>query len=191
MDEAEMRRLLAEAQAAKGDSISHARADEDTMRAAFRALHRLAEAGYEPALPFFVSCLTDRDPDWRLQGLQDLGWHYKLPTGSPILEQIRSMLETDPDADVRIAAASILGFQADQAQVWPDWALLAALREDPVYEVRIAAFQSLLLTANIRGVDLRDLDRRVKRGEIQPTWEEVERIVTAARGALPTPDASG
>ncbi len=179
MDEAGMQHVLAVAQALKAEGGLAPGAAVAPPQAIFGALHRIAERGYEPAVPFFASCLTDRDPDWRLQGLQNLGWHYMLPTGSPLLEQIRAMLETDPDADVRIAGASILGFQSDRAQAWPDWALLAAVQGDPVREVRIAAFQALVQAANIRGLNIRELDRRIESGELDPTWETAERLVAA------------
>jgi len=172
MDEVTLQSLL------EGVQANWQATDPIQRRAIFRAMHTLAEHHYAPAIPFFASGLTDRDPTWRLEVLKDLG-HY--PTlDDTLLEHIHIMLTTDPDGDIRIVAASLLGLQNSTVAAWPDWALEQALREDPIHEVRAAAFQALLLTAHLQGFDLRALDRRVEGGDLRPTWAEIARIITSA-----------
>ncbi|MFN8516052.1 MAG: hypothetical protein U0232_29330 [Thermomicrobiales bacterium] len=133
---AEARRLLADPHAPK-----------TSLTPLFRALHRLAEDQYAPAQEFFDSLLTFPNPVWRYEAMRDLG-HYPC-LGDDTLARVRESLVWDPDPDIRISAASILGEQLDRRDSWPDWGLEQAIEQDPVIQVRSSAFRALLLTAAV------------------------------------------
>lgn len=122
-------------------------ADASRLTALFRALHRLAEDQYAPAQEFFDSLLKFPDPEWRYEAIKDLGHFPNLSSDS--VARIRECLLWDPDPDIRISAASILGEQLDRSDPWPDWVLAQAADQDPVLQVRSSAFRALLLTAEV------------------------------------------
>lgn len=96
-------------------------------------LHDLAEAQNEKAKAFFVEVMQiAEDSEWRLEMLRDIGFHYDLSHDPAIVRQIREMLLSDPDEDVRNAAAMILGIRSS----WPDQALYWAMLNDAYNEVR-------------------------------------------------------
>lgn len=167
-----MQQILTQAQAAREIPFL----DRGELKKIWWQMHAVAEAQYLPAIKFFISCLDNTNSEWRLEGLQDLGYHYQFPPDSVITQKIRYLLLNDPDDDVRLAAAFILGIRS----VWLDSALMTALCSDPEEHVRYAAFNSFLKLA---GVPYRVITREVERaksGEIPATFEEVERIVTEA-----------
>jgi HEAT repeat protein len=110
-------------------------------------LHALAEAHDEKAKAFFVEVIRSaRDDIWRLETLCDIGFHYDLSGDAAIIDQIREMLN-DPDIDVRMAAASVLGIRSS----WPDHGLYRTMTMDPNEFVRRAAFRALVrLSGNDR-----------------------------------------
>lgn len=65
----------------------------------------------------------------------------------------------------------------DNRSKWPETALANALNSDPEIFVRYAAFQSLLELAGVPLFKAFDEHEKVKSGEIQPTWSEVQRII--------------
>jgi len=169
MDEAQMQQVLEAAQAARANP----NLERAELRKIWRELHRLAEAQYEPAIEFFMSCLDDPDSNWRLEAIEDLGFHYPFSAESPITAKVRQLLPTDPDDHIRIAAAHILGIRSK----WPEPALVRALTDDPDETVRVSAFKSLLNLAGVPYPTVRDQVKASKLGIIQPTWAEVQRII--------------
>jgi hypothetical protein len=136
----------------------------------------LAEAGYPPAMDFFLECLDDPRWNWRYNGLCDLGFHYIFPPDSPVVEKIRQLLLTDPHSWVRDAAASVLGSRSS----WPDMALVSALESDMDAQVRYSAFDALLRLARVPFAVASQEVERVEKGFIQPSLSEVIRILTDA-----------
>ncbi len=133
----------------------------------------LAEASYEPAGEFFMSCLDDPRWNWRYHGLCNLGFHYVFPSDSPIVMKIQGLLLTDPHSTVREAAASILGSRSR----WPDEALISTLESDGDEQVRFATFAALLRLAGVPIAIVTHEIEQVQAGNIQPTLLEVERIL--------------
>src|SRR6266511_756443 len=78
-------------------------------------LYDLAEAQYLPVIEFCLSCLDDPRSDWRDYSLWTLGYHYDLRPYKDILNKIAHLLLNDPDEDVRMLAASVLGIRSE----WP------------------------------------------------------------------------
>ena len=104
------------------------------------------------------------------------GYHYQFPPNSAITEKIRQLLLSDPDDDVRLTAASILGIRS----VWLDPALMTAFRSDSEEYVRYSAFDSLLTLAGVPYLVVKRKMEGVKKGEISLTFKEVERIIVEA-----------
>jgi hypothetical protein len=132
--------------------------------------HDLAEAQYQPAKDFFVEGLDDPDWLWRQDCVAFLGFHYPLENG--ILEKIRKLLINDPSSDVRISAASVIG----RRSIHPDQALFTALLLDPNRIVKRATFNSILSLAGVSYQRITQELEKIKKGETQPTPEELKRI---------------
>lgn len=165
----DIQQALLQAQAAKNNVTL----TEELRRRVFRNLHDLAQANYQPAFEFLIACLDHPDPTWRLQSLRNIGFHYVTAPESLFLKKARQLLRHDPDSDVRCAAALILGIHSQ----WQDIALVTALNYDPEADVRAVAFASLLELAGVPRALAWTYWQQVKRGEIQPTWEQVKRSV--------------
>lgn len=137
-------------------------------------LHNLAEAQDEKAKVFFAEVMQNaRDDDWRLEMLRDVGFHYDLSDDPAIVRQIREMLLSDPDDDVRSAAAMILGIRSS----WPDQALYRAMLNDVDKTNRVRAFESLL---RLSGMSYKEYTRayaQAKTGEIPITPESLKALV--------------
>lgn len=137
----------------------------------WKICHHLAKEKYEPAKHFFISRLDDSRWDWRRVSVELLGFHYELET--QVVDKIRSMLTTDPDSGVRIAAAYTLGKQSRL----PESALIHALKTDANHLVREAAFSSLLELAGVSFKTKSKELRRVNAGEISPDLDQLRRIL--------------
>lgn len=142
MEEAEMQQIITQVQAARENPFL----DRSELKNFWRQLHAVAEAQYLPAIYFFASWLDNTDSEWRLQGLQDMGYHYQFLPDSAIRQKICQLLSSDSDDDVRIGAASILGIRS----VWLNPALMTALHSDAEEYVRYSAFDSLLTLAGVQ-----------------------------------------
>lgn len=137
-------------------------------------LHALAEAQDEKAKAFFVEVMqTAEDSEWRLEMLRDIGFHYDLSDDPAIVRQIREMLLSDPDEDVRNAAAIILGGQSS----WPDRALYWAMLNDAHNGVRLSAFESLLTLSGMNYKEYTDAYVQAKAGKISITPESLKALV--------------
>lgn len=156
--------------------------EEDESEAIYQQLHDLAEQQFAPARTFCESRLCSVDAAWRLIAVQCL-FHYDLSDSPALLTKVRWLLANDPDSDVRIWLSGILGAQHTEADAWPDAALVRVLAEDPVIQVRFNAFRELLLSSRIPYARALQVFQQFERGEIQPTWAELERIVTTKQDA--------
>jgi HEAT repeat protein len=139
-------------------------------------MSRLADAGYEPAKALFVEGLDDPDWSWRLDCLTNLGFHYSLAPDGELMDKVRQMLLTDPSEMIRLSAPFVLANQS----TWGDPALLAALQADPEPVVRRSVFDALLRMAGLSFAQSEQQIERIDRGEIEPTWEELQRVLAAA-----------
>ncbi|WP_102126438.1 HEAT repeat domain-containing protein [Deinococcus planocerae] len=108
--------------------------------ALWSAVHQLAELQDGDLLPLLRRALRHPDPFIREGALELAGFHYDLTDDAELLGHLRLMLHSDASEDVRLAAASVLGVQAN---AW-DEALVWALTNDPDEDVRRAAFAGLL-----------------------------------------------
>lgn len=156
--------------------------DGDASNVIYSQLHELAEQRFPPARTFCESLLRSVDAEWRLIAAQCLS-HYDLAGSLELLTQIRWMLANDPDSYVRIWLSGILGAQQADAESWPDGALVHTIEDDPVLQVRSNAFRGLLQTAGIPYALMQRSLQELERGEIKPTWTEIERIVAVAKGS--------
>ena len=139
----------------------------------YRRLHALAESGDEAAKAFFVITLRSEDPDWRLEAVRNLGFHYYLKPDIAIVAQIRHLLVSDPDDDVRLAAAAVLGIRS----MWPDKALYHAMTDDSNEFVRLATFESLLALAGKSYNEVRRIMARIGSGELPVTRESLKALI--------------
>jgi hypothetical protein len=171
MNESEIQSILTQAQLARTSPIDF---DKQQLKELKRQLHKLAESQSLPAKDFFLSCLSDPDSEWRLNGLGNLGFHYQISPESEICDRVRALLLNDSDDYVRTTAASVLGV----CSRWLDSALIKALTSDPDEFVRIVAFESLIQLAGVpMGIAFR-ASEAAKNGEIEPTLAEVKRIIS-------------
>ena len=145
-------------------------------------MHALAEAKYPLAKELFISGLDDASWDWREYCLSCLGYHYDLHLESDVLDKIRRLLLTDPEGQVRLSAAGVLGVQS----TWPDGALINALRFDEDKFVRRSAFDSILKLASAPNNRIRKLNQRIESGDIQPTWNEAKQILEELGAEVPS-----
>jgi HEAT repeat protein len=145
----------------------------------WRKAHALAENEFPAAKDFFVQGLNDPNWRWRDDCISFLGFHYLLE--NDILKKIRNLLLFDPNSNVRISAASVLGKQSSL----PDPALISAIMKDSNHLVRESAFEAILALA---GVSIKKINREIKRlrtGEIQAALSEVKRITEEEKINLP------
>lgn len=137
-------------------------------------LHDLAEAQNEKAKVFFAKVMRNtRDDIWRLEMLRDVGFHYDLSNDPDIVRQIREMLVSDLDEDVRNAAAMILGIQSS----WPDRVLYRAMLNDVHEGVRLSAFESLLTLSGMSYKEHTHAYAQAKAGKISITPESLKALV--------------
>jgi HEAT repeat protein len=168
MSENELQATLEELIAARQEGADHA------YEYYVEKMLDLAEVGYPPAMDFFLECLDDPRWNWRYNGLCNLGFHYVFPPDGPIVEKIRQLLLTDLHSWVRDAAASVLGSRSR----WPDMALVSALESDTDDQVRYSAFDALLRLAHVPFAVASQEVERVEKQLIQPSLQEIMRIVT-------------
>jgi len=137
--------------------------------------HDLAEAQYPPALTFFIEGLNDSAWDWRQRCLQMIGFHYDIPPNSEVTDKVRKMLESDPDNNVRMTAANVLGAISGL----PDSSLVTALNSDPDWFVRRSAYLAILQLAGVKYEIYLGEDERFnfESEEIEPTLKEVKRVL--------------
>lgn len=162
-------------------------ADDPAHSVLYRQLHDLAEAHYEPAIPFFERCLTNTNARWREDAIRLLGFHYLdyLHGNAALFNRLRYMLIEDPGSDVRITAAMLLREAKEDAD-FSDWALLRALEEDPVIPVRGRAFESLMIHAGIPYATLSETMRRIDHEELDPTPPLLKQLIEEHDLELPT-----
>lgn len=134
--------------------------------------HKFADANYEPARIFFIELLQDTRPHWRAESISFLGFHYDL--SEEVLNKIRSMLISDSDSSVRIAAASVLG----EKSIFPDKALLYAISHDTNALVRETAFSSTLDLAGIPYKIRVQKMEQVESGNLIPNIKNIKSILT-------------
>jgi HEAT repeat protein len=133
--------------------------------------HDLANVQFEPAKQFFIERLQDLRWDWRRECISLLGFHYKLE--NEVLEKIRDLLVHDHDSGVRIAAASVLGFQGQ----FPEKVLINVLLHDPDNSVKESAFSALLELAHVPYLVRRKELKRVESKETQPSVDRLRQIL--------------
>lgn len=137
-------------------------------------LHALAEAHNEKARAFFIEAMQIlHDDAWRYEMLCDIGFHYDLGDDPDTITKIRGMLLSDPDEDVRNAAAMILGIQSS----WPDQALYWAMLNDVQKGVRLVAFESLLRLSGMSNKNYTHAYAQAKAGKISITPESLKALV--------------
>ena len=83
------------------------------------------------------------------------------------------MLLSDPDEDVRNAAAIILGSQSS----WPDRALYRAMLNDAHNGVRLSAFEALLTLSGMSYKEYTHAYAQAKAGKISITPESLKALV--------------
>jgi hypothetical protein len=138
-----------------------------------RRLHALAEAQDETAKIFFVTLLQADNASWRLESLRNLGFHYDLGGEPSLIERIRDLLLKDPDVDVRMAAASILGIQS----AWPDRTLYEAMTTDINHFVNEAAFESLLRLSGMSYRECQIVMKQVETGALRVSAESLDSLL--------------
>lgn len=137
-------------------------------------LHDLAEDQDEKAKVFFAEVMQSAKDDlWRLEMLRNIGFHYDLSGDPSIVGQIREMLLSDPDDDVRTAAAMILGVRS----TWPDHALYWAMLNDIIESIRLRAFESLLRLSGMKYNEYTYAHAQAKAGKIPLTSQSLKALV--------------
>lgn len=138
-----------------------------------RRLHFLAEAGDEAAKAFFVTALHNEAADWRLEAVRNLGFHYDLKPEVRIVAEIRHLLVSDPDDDVRLAAAAVLGIRS----LWPDQDLYRAMTDDHNDIVRRVAFESLLMLAGKGYNEVQRIMQQIEVGQLKVSAATLETLI--------------
>lgn len=150
----------------------------------WQKMHSLAAEEYLPAIDFFLDALTDPDPKIRIYAIECLGFHYVFAADSLVMQRLRSLLQYDPDENVRLSAAGALGSQLRHSRlgpaVWPDPSLAVALKLDADEHVRRAAFSALLDQARLPPDQVMLVYNKLTTGELHPTFAEAERIIAGA-----------
>lgn len=167
----EMRDLLEMLQKWKNKSLVID--DGDFYEVIWGNAHVLAEARYEPAKDLFIQGLYDEDWVWRSNCVSLLGFHY--PLDRDVVAKIRGLLVVDPNDDVRISAASVLGRRSS----FPDYALNKALETDKNLQVKEAAYDSIL---ELAGVPFRVIQKelnKIRAGTAIPSLADVKRVLKA------------
>jgi len=141
--------------------------------------HDLAEAQYQPAKDFFVEGLDDPDWLWRHDCVTLLGFHF--PLENEVVEKIRDLLLNDPNSNIRMASASVLGVRSNH----PDRALFSTLRFDSNETVKKAALDSVLRLAGVPNKRITNELKRIKSEGIKLTQNEVERIFSEIGVEIP------
>ncbi|MEQ8756592.1 MAG: hypothetical protein RID09_24170 [Coleofasciculus sp. G1-WW12-02] len=165
MTKKDMQRLLEDVKTAY-------KKNNETSDKIITMMRELAKARYTPAIEFFYSCLGDSRYSWRSRGLDILRSNYEFSPDSKIIKKIRDLLLNDPNYSVRIRAAALLSTQSK----WPDPALKQSLISETNEEVLIQVFEAILILGGVPYSMVRTEVNRVRGGEIEPTFEEIERI---------------
>lgn len=139
MTDDKLQKLLEEVIAIKKDETS------DAGNHYFGKMHLLAEAHYQPALEFFITCLDDKRASWREYCLMALGFHYDVSENLALLQKIKDILSFDPSDFVRLTAAGVLSAQLTE----PDFALLQLLDQEKDSMVRFTIIEACLLKSDI------------------------------------------
>ncbi|WP_216328329.1 HEAT repeat domain-containing protein [Deinococcus aestuarii] len=144
----------------------------EEWNALWPAVHQLAEGQDGDLLPHLSRALQHPDGFIRLGALELVGFHYDLADAAELLGQVRFMLLSDSREDVRLAAAAVLGVQAD---AWDD-ALVRALTDDLDEDVRRVSFEALLKLLRLGpGPEARWLSE-VGDGHLVPTLDALRAI---------------
>jgi hypothetical protein len=141
--------------------------------ATYEKMLELSHAQYKPGIELFEKILISDEYKWVQRAINAL-LHYENLEKS-VLEKIRTILIENSNSSVKMAAADFLGLKSK----WPDAALRKCLMTEEDRDVRISATRAVLELAkvNFRAVDL-EIDR-MKAGEIEPEFAEIERITQA------------
>jgi HEAT repeats len=131
----------------------------------------LSESQYAKSKNLFVEMIEDSRSSWVKIGLSAL-LDFSGQIDTEIIEKVRKILLNSENPYVRMTAASSLG----QISKWPDPALRQCLMHEKDRDVRISAARAILTLAkvNIFATDM-EIDR-MKAGEIEPEFAEIQRI---------------
>lgn len=167
--ETKLNLLLKEVIRLASDPISR-----NTEKDLWMKMHSLAEARYQPAMEFFLAGLDDNN--WRLRetSLSLLGFHYEFSHDGEIIGKIREMLLNDPEANVRITAASILGLRSK----WPEDTLIKSFSVDDNIFVKEASFLSILELIGVPKSEVMKESKKLSDKEYQPSMIELERVIS-------------
>ena len=139
----------------------------------WRKMHLLAEHQLSQAQALFLALLEHPDWSWRVEALEDLGFHYQLQPESQAVERIRQLALNDPSDFVRMTAASVLGIRS----VWPEQVLLNLLDSETEKEVLEAAFEASLTLAGFPRLDISKVMDKIKSAEIPATKEQLQALI--------------
>ena len=143
----------------------------------WQKMHLLAENQMPEAKELFITLLEHPDWSWRLEALQDLGFHYPLQPESEAVKKVRQLVLNDPNDFVRMTAASVLGIRS----VWPEPFLLTVLDVESDKEVLEAAFEASLKLTDFPHLEISKVMRKVKAGEIHPTVEQLQTLLESTK----------
>jgi hypothetical protein len=151
--------------------------DSHVTRDSVQKIRELAKNKFIPSLDLFQKMLDDDRSDWTIKGLNAIAY---FDLEESVVSKIRDLLLNSKYPSVKMTASSILGLKSK----WPDAALRKCLMTEEDRDVRISATRAILELAkvNFRAVDL-EIDR-MKSGEIEPEFSEIERITQADSDGL-------
>jgi hypothetical protein len=141
--------------------------------AAYNRLIELARGNYPEIANLTSKMILDSRSDWRIKGLQGILSQNEIEPN--VLTNVQGLLLNDSNKSIRMAAADVLGRKSK----WPDIALRKAVEYDENRSVKISSVRAIL---NLANVNFRAIDfeiNRMKSGEIEPHFAEIERITQA------------
>lgn len=155
------------------EEIKLARATGTARNKLHNKIHQLAESQYLPALDYFLSFLSDPDWDWRVEGVQMVGFHFEFSANSDVADRLRHLLLTDSSDLVRSSAALALGGRSK----WPDSTLLRALQTEPDIDVGRAIFEALMQLAGVPFPGIRRTIEQMSNNHVKPDVKILQQVL--------------
>jgi len=141
-------------------------------------LKQLTTAKEPQTEKFLITCLKNKQEDWRIQALMSLSTVYDPGDNREIVHAIGDFVRQEPNPQLRQKGVQILGTYAS----YPNKALINVLENDPVKRIRFAALRAILEIKGVKRLVIRDEVGLLQVSGVMPTVEDIDRISRKASG---------